>query len=627
MKHMKILIIMAMALAATHCAWAVKAHPRPFSVRQGDGTTITVKAHGDEHFHYYTASDGTILVKEGTGLYVATLTDEGEMASTGIMAHEPSQRTLTELMAIKRQDRKAITRLGARVMESQRAKIAQPSTDDSQLLFPHQGSPHALVIMVEFNDLGFSIDNPKEAFDKNLNADEVWEGQQPEYTNYGSVKRYFSDMSNGQFKPQFDIYGPYKLNQSYTTYGRGNDNIPALMKDACQAANDDVDFSKYDLNNDGYVDLVFIVHAGYGEHYYGNSSNYIWAQSGLTTSIDIDGKKVRRYGVTCELFGYEEDEAEMGKVPDGIGLFCHEFCHCLGLPDIYPTGASENSECSNVGLGYYGLMDSGEYTFDGFRPTALTCWERARLGWMEIEQLDSPQDITLTTAERGGKAYMITNEANPNEYYMLEQVEKADDLWNRYILGQGMMIYHIDFDETKFKVSGIGYNCVNCELGHPRFSLVPADGLMVNDLQIGYTVTRNKKEEINEINKVLLERYENQKMTGSIYTAEAKGDPFPGTSEATAFTDDTMPAATWFTGGTAGKPITDIHTDDNGNVAFKFMGGSTSVATPEATQTMSSPYYTLDGRKAGNDTKALKKGIYVRKGKKVAVNTPSDQIF
>lgn len=609
------LLTIFMTLAAIQGAWAVKAHPRPFNVRQADGTTISVTAHGDEHFHFFTASDGTILVKEGTGMFVATLTADGTIASSGALAHEPGQRTAAELTAMARQDRTAILRQGAAIMEGQRSILSEPTTDDAQRLFPHHGSPRVLVIMVEFSNLSFSIDDPKGTFDHNLNDLEVIEGPQPQYTNYGSARRYFSDMSGGRFTPQFDICGPYRLDNPYTTYGRGNDNIPALLKDACQAANDDIDFTQYDSNGDGYVDLVFVVYAGYGENYFGNSSNYIWPQSGLTTSFTIDGMKVQRYGVTNELFGYESDRPTLGPVADGIGLFCHEFCHCLGLPDIYPTGATDNTFCSNVGLGYYGLMDAGEYTFDGFRPTALTCWERARLGWTEVERLDKPQDITLTTAERGGKAYMIVNDDNPDECYMLEQVERADDLWNRHIQGEGMMIYHIDFDETMFKVSGLNYNSVNRELGHPRFSLVPADGLMVNDMLIGNKVTRSYNEKLNAQNAVLLERYENQTMTTDIYLSEAEGDPFTGVTGATSFTSTSFPAAAWYTGNPAEKPITDIDTNADGNVSFKFMGGSTSVGLPECSPT-TSPLYTIDGRRTSLPVHGSRRGIYVTKGKK-----------
>lgn len=612
MIYRNILLSLLIALTSVSDAFAAKAKPGIEVLGQSDGTTITVLVHGDEHFHYYTATDGTVLVMDGASLFVAEQSADGTLVSSGVLAHDPDKRNLTETLAASRQNRTAMLSKGAQQIEAARSKLLTRVSSRINF-FPTTGSPKAVVLLVGFSDLGFRISDPKAQFEQFLNSMET-NPRQDLYENYGSVRRYYHDMSFGQFSPQFDLYGPYTLQKSYKTYG-ATDNTDLLLKDACEAADNDVDFSQYDCDGDGYVDLVYVIYAGYGENSSGNSSNYIWPQSGLTTSFTIDGMKVQRYGVTNELFGYESDRPTLGPVADGIGLFCHEFCHCLGLPDIYPTGATDNTFCSNVGLGYYGLMDAGEYTFDGFRPTALTCWERARLGWTEVERLDKPQDITLTTAERGGKAYMIVNDDNPDECYMLEQVERADDLWNRHIQGEGMMIYHIDFDETMFKVSGLNYNSVNRELGHPRFSLVPADGLMVNDMLIGNKVTRSYNEKLNAQNAVLLERYENQTMTTDIYLSEAEGDPFTGVTGATSFTSTSFPAAAWYTGNPAEKPITDIDTNADGNVSFKFMGGSTSVGLPECSPT-TSPLYTIDGRRTSLPVHGSRRGIYVTKGKK-----------
>lgn len=613
MIYRNILLSLLIALTSVSDAFAAKAKPGIEVLGQSDGTTITVLVHGDEHFHYYTATDGTILVMDGASLFVAEQSADGTLVSSGVLAHDPDKRNLTETLAASRQNRTSMLSKGAQQIEAARSKLLTRASSRINF-FPTTGTPKAVVLLVGFSDLGFRISDPKAQFEQFLNSMET-NPRQDLYENYGSVRRYYHDMSFGQFSPQFDLYGPYTLQKSYKTYG-ATDNTDLLLKDACEAADKDVDFSQYDSDGDGYVDLVYVIYAGYGENSSGNSTNYIWPQSSVVSStIQLDGKQLGRYGVNNELYGSESKQATLGFRIEGCGVFCHEFAHSLGLPDLYATYGSLNSECCDVGLGYYGLMDSGEYTFNGYRATALNCWERAKLGWIDIEELREPQEVHLTTLEKGGKAYLIRNEANPNEYYMLEQVDNNDRyIWNFYLWGYGMLIYHIDYDETAFSIGSFINNRVNYDVGHPRFSLVAADGLMLNDLWVGETVAKSDYATINEINSELLSRYEGQYINQSIYVSEAKGDPFPGTSGATSFTDDTRPSAFWYTGGYAGKPITDITQDADGNVSFRFMAGSTAITTPH-TQSPTPEYYSLDGKYLGTTLNSLPKGIYIEKRK------------
>ena len=612
-KRLALTIIIAATAMGLHAA---KARSGIANIRQSDGTTVTAIAHGDEHFHYYSATDGAILTMEGNSLYVAEQAEDGSIVSSGVLAHNPKERNLTERLAVERQDRTAMLTKGAEMIEAARTRLTTRASSGPNFL-PTSGSPRIAVLLVEFSDMEFRIDNPKAQFETYLNTTEK-RPQQDYYENFSSVRQYYIDMSFGKFSPQFDIYGPYKLGKSYKTYGAGNDNTNQLTIDACSAADNDIDFSNYDSDGDGYVDLVYIIYAGYGENSSGNSRNYIWPQSSVASSSKLyDGKYLGRYGVNNELYGSESDKDENGLRIDGIGVFCHEFAHSLGLPDLYATYDSQSSECCDMGVGYYGLMDSGEYTFYGFRPTALNCWEKAQLGWIEVEELTTPCDIKLTTVEKGGKAYVIRNEANRKECYMLEQIDNTDNnLWNRYTFGNGMLVYHIDYDETLFSVSTFIGNRVNYELGHPHFALVAADGLMLNDILVGKTVTRSSNATVNSVNAELLNRYEGQKIDAATYKKEAAGDPFPGTSNNKTFTGTSLPSAFWYTGGYAADILTDITQNADGNVSFKYLGGTTDVEGIATDDTPIHNYFTIGGKHIGSNINTLPRGIYIEKGKK-----------
>ena len=195
-------------LFAAMTAGAVKMKPGINIIKQADGTTITVRAYGDEDLSYFLASDGTLLYQEGTNFYIAGVKADGTLYSTGVLAHEPSMRTIKEISAIKAQNAKAF--YNSMETQAKANKVRrEPMTPDNSLL-PSLGKHKIPVILVEFSDVEFSVENPKATFDKYLNGKELFNKEtDPEMgQNYASVAKYFKDMSFGKFEPEFEVYGP-----------------------------------------------------------------------------------------------------------------------------------------------------------------------------------------------------------------------------------------------------------------------------------------------------------------------------------------------------------------------------------------------------------------------------------
>ena len=126
--------------------------------------------------------------------------------------------------------------------------------------------------------------------------------------------------------------------------------------------------------------MVYVIYAGYSESISGNDDNCLWPKSGTTTfyrydkngirgdALVCDGKRFSRYGINNELNGTPADTENGIYQINGIGLFCHEFSHTMGLPDHYPTEYPA-TYADNQSPEYWDLMDAGEYTYDGYRPT------------------------------------------------------------------------------------------------------------------------------------------------------------------------------------------------------------------------------------------------------------------
>ena len=612
-------------LFAAMTAGAVKMKSGINIIKQADGTTITVRAYGDEDLSYFLASDGTLLYQEGTNFYIAGVKADGTLYSTGVLAHEPSMRTIKEISAIKAQNAKAF--YNSMETQAKANKVRrEPMTPDNSLL-PSLGKHKIPVILVEFSDVEFSVENPKATFDKYLNGKELFNKEtDPEMgQNYASVAKYFKDMSFGKFEPEFEVYGPVNLGKPLATYGAGyssEENMGLLLTDACTAVDDEVDFTQYDSNDDGNIDLIYIIYAGFSQSIAGNSTDCIHPKSGyLSLAKSFDGMDVKRYGVNNELNGTPADQAN-GPIINGIGLFCHEFSHCMGLPDLYPKSGSIAEACINQNMDYWSLMDAGEYTANGYRPTAYTAWERERLGWMEIGTLTGPSNVELKSLDEGGAAFRIYNDKDEtgHEYYIVENVQNNG--WNKNLFGNGLMVTHVDYLSSQFSLGGCKVNNTG---GHPRMHVMAADGMFVPEYFLGSTIEDSYITFLKEHNADLVAKYGGQVFSIEDYKAEAAGDLFPGTSNATSLTDDSQPMKAWtYNGETMGKPITDITNDtEKGIVSFKFMGGGEPVdGINEVTvnKTTDSHVYSISGTYMGNDINSLPKGIYIRNGKKVINN-------
>ena len=542
---------MFLALLTAVGAYAVKAWPLPVEVRQADGTWLTIIQYGDEDFHYCMTTDGVLLVEQQGAWYVGRVDSQGELVATPQLAHQADQRGVEERKLVAAQH--ASEYVGAGLQEAARRKVRREPISTSSSMFPHTGTPTAVVILAEFKDEKFTIENPKRSFDEYFNEMSALPDHGfGERQNQTSVAKYFSNVSFGQYVPKFDVYGPVTLDDSLNVYGgKRNDgkdeNMSKLFQDACSKMDESLDFSKYDANDDGMVDLVIIIYAGYSQSISGNASECIWPKSGTISGGRYDGKRVSRYAVSAELNGYPNCwSSSPYKRMNGIGTLCHEFCHTMGLPDFYPTVSSVKGD--NQAMEYWSLMDSGNYLINGYAPAALTAWEREAFGWMSISSLTNDAELEIKALDAGGEAYRIPNpnDGSGHEYYILENIQQIG--CNAKQKGHGLLVYHVDYNATDFSLSS---NSVNNIKGHPRMTIVPADGILFAQYNIGKTI-------------------DGVKITSNDYFRNLAGDPFPGTTYATALNDTLqLTNFTTYVGNNSNIALEDIR-EEGGVIKAKF---------------------------------------------------------
>ena len=440
------------ALFISLAAGAVPAKPGPFQYTQPDGSVVTLERHGDE-FLNWTTLYGTQRVVE--------LDENGFW--------RPSQIS---------EARREAARLRRQTVGEQRLQILHSRSRSNVSMT--QGSRHIPVFLVEFPDKNFSVENPADSFSAMLN--------QPGYSGNegtGSVQDYFMDNSHGRFQPIFDVYGPVMLPNEMAYYGKnrsgqGTDIRPELaLFDACVILADQVDFSIYDADGDGFVDMTLFYYAGYSEAE-GASTNTIWphqytvqaSSSDEARNTRFNGKRLGNYFCTAELKGTQ------GTKQCGIGPTCHEFSHSLGLPDFYDTDYEKNGECA--GLTSFSLMDGGCYLNESRTPPYLNAEERVMLGWMaEEEVLDLTSGTVSFPAIQNNVAY-ISYCSVEGEYYLYECRDASG--WDAY-LPEGMLIYHADKSMDHRVGNTTAYdlwnnwrysNAINAYGNHPCFYVVPA---------------------------------------------------------------------------------------------------------------------------------------------------------
>lgn len=475
-------------------------------LRLADGTKVYATAMGDEHLSFFVTDEGRVVTQTQEGFVLTAMTVEEYVQS----------------------------------MERLRNNSPRKVGSSSTALLQQHGTKHVPLLLVSFADKDFIVASDSAGvnsyYDLYCNG-EHYKG----HGSTGSVRDYYQDMSQGDFLPEFTVIGPLKLDNGYAHYGKDSGstkdvNYNAFLREAFSKATECFeDWSHFDNDGNGTVDMVMVIFAGMGQNYTNSLgiTDVIWPKE-MPSYIECNGIKFSGCSSTSETIPYAMQGSQVLDKPDGIGNFLHEMNHALGLPDFYDT------RYVAFGMDYWDIMDYGGYVNNGYSPVNMSAYEREFMGWQPIEELTGPCTLRLSCFAEGGHGYKVVNRQNPNEYYVLENRQSKgwdDKLCKKF--GSGMMVTHIDYLQSAW--TG---NRVNTDPNHQRLTIIPA-----NNTLIGANNSKSQDE----------------------YTNSMKGNLYPGTSLNYELTDESTPASTVFTGGYMGKPIYDIQMHADGTVTLKYM--------------------------------------------------------
>jgi len=511
-------VFLLMVLFASVTLFGVPALPDPFEVVQPDGYRFMAKAIGDEYFHYVieTATGKAIHFDEQAQYWVySALPGETVDWPQIPVSGKTEARFAAPTKEQVKNARESVLSQSRFFLDSIKRSRSAPTT----------GTINVPVVLINFNDRATTYTN--------ANFNQIMFGNNPALAPNGSVKDYYYEVSYNQLTLTGNVLGWYTASNGHNYYGQNNVSVKdiyvqQLVTEAVNAADPYVDFSQFDNDSDGFVDMLVVFHQGFGEESTLIPTD-IWSHQGALPypGVSVDGVNVFRYTIQPELF-------HTGITT--IGVIAHEAGHAFGLPDLYDY--SNTTE----GIGRWGIMGSGVWntiTRQGDCPAHFCAWSKKELGWLTMDSVNGYNGSkTLFPSVTGKTVLKYANPSDAKEYFLMEYRKKTG--FDQGLPGEGMLLLHIDD------------NCGNNDLNsnpHRRVDVEEADGL--NHLD-------------------------------SKTNSGDAGDVFPGTANNTIFNDSSSPDAKWYSGTNSALQISLIQRTAN-QVSMNFTATTPNYSLTVAT--------------------------------------------
>jgi len=241
-----------------------------------------------------------------------------------------------------------------------------------------------------------------------------------------SMANYYRSNSYNQFWPVGYTYPNWVTLPQTASWYKQNGSWRKVIEDAMDAIrsiNAFFDFTLY--ANNGDLDII-LIWAGTRQTW----GTFYWPKMGSSS--------LYKYGVTVRHYNVVNERNSDGAENTDIGVFCHEYGHMTGCPDLYDYSSF------NTPLGYYCMMgwSSRRTHFCGYIKWKVYEWITpiviAASGAFDVDALG------LASAARP-RLYKVNIES-PKEYFLVENRFNGSDSNYENYSGRwsGLLISHID---------------------------------------------------------------------------------------------------------------------------------------------------------------------------------------
>ncbi|NOX58331.1 MAG: M6 family metalloprotease domain-containing protein, partial [Planctomycetes bacterium] len=452
-------------------AFGMPASPTPVQLTQPDGTAIQLRVFGGPRYNWFEDMQGFTVVLDKNE-YVYAKLDAGQLVPTKIIVGE-SNPADSGLVPRIQPDASVIENANPWLLTSPaRAMDGLGAV----------GVVKNLVVLCKFADHQFGVDTrPREDYDVLWNA----VGGDPVLAPTGSVRDCFLENSYGQLTINSTVAVWVTLPQNEAFYAAGNhglsfgypNNAQGMVKDALDAADAVVDFGEFDVDLDGSIDAISIIHSGFGAETGGGGGNWIWSHRWSLSQVPVTGlwvsNDLNSNGQNVTVSDYHTEPAlwsTSGNDISRIGVAVHETGHFFGLPDFYDVNGG------GQGAGSWGMM-ANAWGFDQSQlfPPHLSAFSKAALGWVTPVVIDQPGLYSAPHVEFNQVVYRIDAGYPSGEYLLIENRQPVG--FESVMPQGGLAIWHID--EAKAQNTDQGFPGQPGWPGnnnHYRVALLQADG-------------------------------------------------------------------------------------------------------------------------------------------------------
>jgi M6 family metalloprotease-like protein len=327
-----------------------------------------------------------------------------------IAAKKPDDEiTLTLLLADKRVDLKVI--LGA---EGDAATGRGWNTRGGR--YWTRPAYKIAIINVEYPDAKHNPKITAQAWGDAMFSKGTYKSSATGATAYGSMHDYYWEQSYQQLKIEGKSFEHVEVSKKRMEYGAQGTNRQALLTEAMDKllAREGKDALKD-------FDGVFFIYAG--ERANVPRGSLYWPHR---SSFTHNGKRWDYF--IC---------GEGGRTMGNISVFCHEFGHMLGLPDLY-------ARPENPGMEGVGIWSAMANQAGAGRPQHFDPWSKEKLGWIKPAIIDPTvkQKLILAPIEDSPKeCFKVLVRPDGSEYFLLENRRKKG--YDVSLPAEGLLIWRV----------------------------------------------------------------------------------------------------------------------------------------------------------------------------------------
>jgi M6 family metalloprotease-like protein len=332
-----------------------------------------------------------------------------------VAARQPDDPiTLTLLLAEKRVELKL--RLGAEGGPAAGGPGRRGGWDTRGARYWTKPGYRIAIINVEYPDVKHNPKIPAKAWEEAMFSKASYKTTATGQPAHGSLHDYYWEQSYGRLKVEGKSFEPVEVSKKRMEYSGGTGNNRALLTEALDKllAREGKDALKD-------FDGVFFIYAS--ERASVARGSLYWPHR---ASVTHNGKR-------WDYFICAEGGARMGN----ISVFCHEFGHMLGLPDLY-------ARPENPGMEGVGIWSAMANQAGNGRPQHFDAWSKEKLGWLEPAVIDPTvkQKLILAPVEDSPKECVkVLVRPDGSEYFLLENRRKKG--FDSSLPAEGLLIWRV----------------------------------------------------------------------------------------------------------------------------------------------------------------------------------------